>query len=115
MEQLNRVELRGNVGSIKIQEFSDNKVIRLSLATNYVYKTKDGNSAIETTWHNVSAWQNQRGMPDFSKIVKGMPIYVVGRLRFREFEGSDGEQKQYWEVIASRLDLLDANGNTLSL
>lgn len=114
MEQLNRIELRGNVGNVKIQEFSDNKVVRLSVATNYMYKNKDGISTVETTWHNVSAWQNQKGMPDFSRITKGMAVYVVGRLRFRAFEGADGDQKQFWEVIASKLELLDSEGNTLA-
>ncbi len=106
MEQLNRIELRGNVGNIKVQTVGNNEVARFSLATNYVFKGRDGNAVIETTWHNVSAWSG-RGMPDFAKIGKGTPLYVCGRLRTQRFTGSDGMERQVYEVVASRVELVD--------
>ena len=42
MEQLNRIELRGTVGSVRLQTFSDNMVARFTLATNFAYKDKEG-------------------------------------------------------------------------
>ncbi len=49
MEQINRIELRGNVGNVKLQNVGNSEVIRFSLATNYAFKGKDGNPVIETT------------------------------------------------------------------
>ena len=64
MEQINKIELRGNVGNVKLQTVGNNENIRFSVATNYAYKDKEGRPVIETTWHNVTAW-NGKGMPDF--------------------------------------------------
>ena len=87
MEQLNKIELRGNVGNNKVQVVGDNQVARFSVATNYVFKGKDGTAVIETTWHTVVAWSG-RGMPeDLNKITKGAPVYVTGRLRQQRFTG----------------------------
>ncbi len=106
MEQINKIELRGNVGNIKIQKVGDNEVARISLATNYVYKGKDGTPVIETTWHTISAW-NGKGMPDFSKITKGALLHVFGRMRSQKFEGSDGTERQIYEVLANRLSIVE--------
>ena len=68
---INRVELRGNVGSEpRINEVGESKVIRFSLATNETFKDRNGVLKEETTWHSVSAWAG-RGMPDFNEIKKG--------------------------------------------
>ena len=115
MEQLNKIELRGNVGNIRIQAVGDNEVAHFSLATNYAYKGKDGIPVIETTWHNIVAW-NGKGMPDFKKILKGSSVYVTGRIRFQKFNGSDGTEKQIYEVLANRVVIVESDdaGMTVS-
>ena len=104
MEQINKIELRGNVGNVKLQTVGNNENIRFSVATNYVYKDKEGRPVIETTWHNVTAW-NGKGMPDFHKIDKGTLVHVMGRLRTQKFEGNDGAEKQIYEVLANRIEI----------
>ena len=42
MEQINKIELRGNVGNVKLQTVGNNENIRFSVATNYAYKDKEG-------------------------------------------------------------------------
>lgn len=106
MEQLNRIELRGNVGNIRISEVGESKVARFSVATNFIYKGKDNEGVVETTWHNVVAWSG-KGMPDFTAITKGAPVYVTGRIRTSRFTGSDGTEKTVYEVVASKIDVLD--------
>ena len=49
MEQLNKVELIGTVGTIRMTEVGEASSARLSLATNYAYRSKDGAAVIETT------------------------------------------------------------------
>lgn len=102
MEQLNRIELRGNVGNIRISAAGSGQVARFSLATNFLYKNRDGEAVVETTWHNVVAW-NTKGMPDFSLITKGCPVYVCGRLKSSKYTGSDGVERQSYEVVANKL------------
>lgn len=103
MEQLNRIELRGNLGNVRFSETGTGKMARFSLATNYLYKNKDGDGAVETTWHNVVAWES-RAIPDLGIIEKGSPLYVCGRVRCSRYTAADGTEKQSFEVIAARID-----------
>ena len=109
MEQLNRIELRGNVGNVRFSETGTGKMARFSLATNYLYKNKDGDGAVETTWHNIVAWSG-KGMPEFSAISKGCPLYVCGRLKISRYTGNDGIEKQIYEVIANRMSVVEDSG-----
>lgn len=106
MEQLNRIEIRGNVGSVKIQTVGDKRVMKLTIATNYVYKDKDGEPVIETTWHVVTVWEG-RNMPDFSKFEKGVKVHVIGRLRNQKYMGSDGIERTAYDIQASKVALLE--------
>ena len=55
MEQLNRIELKGIVGNVRIQTFDESRMARIGLATNYAYKDRDGAAVIDTSWHNIIA------------------------------------------------------------
>ena len=50
MEQINKVELRGNVGMVYLNKAGGRRAIRISLATNVGYHASDGSPVIETTW-----------------------------------------------------------------
>lgn len=52
MEMLNRVELKGFVGSVKVEEVGQMEQARFSVATNYTYKKKDGEIVVETTCYS---------------------------------------------------------------
>ena len=107
MEQLNRIELRGNVGNNKVQIVGESQVARFSLATNYLFKGKDGNGVVETTWHNVVAWSG-KGMPDnLDKIEKGAAVHVIGRLRQQRFTGQDGIERTIYEVLAKTVEIIE--------
>ena len=94
------------MGNIRISEVGESKVARFSVATNFIYKGKDNEGVVETTWHNVVAWSG-KGMPDFTAITKGAPVYVTGRIRTSRFTGSDGTEKTVYEVVASKIEVLD--------
>lgn len=106
MEQINKIELRGNVGSVKVQSCRGQKVANFTLATNYVYKGSNGEPVIETTWHNVTAWAG-KGMPDFDVIAKGSKVYVCGRLRSQRYNDAEGNEKVAYDVLAKRLIVID--------
>ena len=71
MEPLNRIELRGFVGSVYVKDFGNTKATNFSLATNYAYKDKSGGPVIETTWFRIIAW-------DAPQIKKGDTVQVLG-------------------------------------
>ncbi|MBO7547308.1 MAG: single-stranded DNA-binding protein [Bacteroidales bacterium] len=106
MEQLNKLELRGNVGFSRVQVFNSRKVARFSVATNYAYKDRDGMPVIETTWHNVSAWEG-RDIVDPELIRKGTKVHVIGRLRAQNYTDKDGQERDTFEVLATKVELLE--------
>ena len=105
MEQLNKIELRGTVGSIRLQNYNNANVAHLTLVTNYAYKDKDGAPVIETTWHNVTAWEG-REIRDLSSIEKGSKLYVLGRMRTQKYTLADGTDRYSFEVIARRIVII---------
>lgn len=106
MEQLNRIELRGTVGSIRIQEISGANVANFTVATNLAYRDKDGCAIIETTWHNVTAWES-KDIQGLDRIEKGSKVHLVGRIRNQRFCGSDGVERTMYEVVARTVELID--------
>ena len=106
MEQINRIELRGMVGNVKIQNYTDAVVARLTVATNYAYKDKTGNAVIETAWHNVIAREG-RNIQGLEELKRGDKVYLTGRLRYSKYTGSDGVERVACDVVANRLVVLD--------
>ncbi|MBO6248454.1 MAG: single-stranded DNA-binding protein [Bacteroidales bacterium] len=109
MEQLNRIEIRGNVGSVNILKVGNTRVAHFSVATNFAYKDRNGEPVIETTWHNVTAWEGNKGIPSLDLISKGFPVYVVGRLRVQKYISGDGTERTSYDVIANTLEIVDSN------
>lgn len=105
MEQLNRVEIRGNVGSIRLQPVGNSLAAHLTVATNYAYKDRSGAPVIETTWHNVNAWQG-KGIDDLQKIERGDKIYVCGRFRVQKYIGDDQIERTLYEISARNLSVI---------
>ena len=105
MEHLNQVELRGVIGSVKIDEVADTYVARFSMATNYTFKDREGYVVIETTWHSVTAWQGP-GAPNLNKLAKGDKVHVLGRLRQRQYISDSGEKRSTIDVLAHSVELI---------
>lgn len=102
---LNRIELRGNAGQdARIMKVGDNTVARFNIATNETFKDRTGTLREETTWHSITAWSG-KGMPDFTRIRKGVCVYVIGRIRQNRYTTADGEEKSFMEVLASRVNI----------
>ena len=99
MEQLNRIELKGTVGSVYVKDFQNTKCTNFSLATNYSYVSKDGTPVIETTWHRIIAWE-------CPEITKGSHVHVIGRLRAQRFTDANGNPQTVYEVMASEVKVL---------
>ena len=108
MEQLNCIEIRCNVGAVRLQVVGNSRVAKISVATNYVYKGRDGEPVIETTWHYISAWEG-KNMPYLTSIRKGDKVHVFGRLRSQRYTAADGTERTAYDVLASKLSVIDTD------
>ena len=106
MDHINKIELQGRVGNVRTNEHNGTRVANFSLATDLLYRTKDGSAVSETTWHNVVAWES-REMPNVQNICVGMPLNVTGRLRTSRYTTADGTEKIFYEVLANRIRIIE--------
>ncbi len=105
MDHLNRFEVNGRVGNIRHAEVNGSKVTNFSIVSEYLYKTRDG-AVMETTWFNVTAWHN-REMNNLENLAKGTPVHVSGRIRSSKYTNSDGVDRHFYEIMATRVDFLN--------
>ena len=73
-------------------------VCNFSVATNRVYKDRDGKKQEQTDFHNVVVFGKQADTVN-QYLKKGSSVYVEGRMQTRSWE-QNGEKKYRTEVIA---------------
>ena len=108
MEQINRIELLGIVGSVRLQYINDKQMAKFTVATNRAYKNRDGAPVIDTQWHNVTAFEG-KNVQDLDKIEKGRAVRVRGRLQVQRYTGIDGIERMSVDVICTHLQLIPAD------
>jgi len=77
------------------------QVCTFSLATNRVYKDRDGNRQEATDYHNIVVFGKQ-GENCAKYLFKGNSAFVEGRLQTRSWE-RDGQKQYRTEIIADRV------------
>ncbi|MCE9541016.1 single-stranded DNA-binding protein [Candidatus Kaiserbacteria bacterium] len=73
-------------------------VCNFSIATNRVYKDKDGKKQEQTDFHNVVVFGRQADTVN-QYLKKGSSAYIEGRMQTRSWE-QNGEKKYRTEVVA---------------
>lgn len=104
-QYINKVELQGNIGSIRTNKLSNSTVTNFTLATNYAYKDREGAAVIETTWHNCVAFEGP-AIQNLDKLAKGTPVHITGRLRTNKYTDNNGVERSYSEVFVKTLEIL---------
>ena len=74
------------------------QVTSFSIATNRVYKDKDGNRQEATEYHNIVVFGRQAETSG-QYLKKGQNVLVEGRLQTRSWE-QDGQKKYRTEIVA---------------
>lgn len=78
---------------------SGQNVCSFGVATNRVYRDRDGNKQEQTDFHDIVVFgKTAETVSQYMK--KGSSILVEGRLQTRSWEGKDGEKKYRTEIIA---------------
>lgn len=102
---INKVMLYGNLTRDPEMRAlpSGMQVTSFSVATNRVYKDRDGNKQEQTEFHNAVVFGRQaETVAQYLK--KGSSVYVEGRLQTRSWDDKETGKKQYrTEVVADRV------------
>jgi len=115
MRSLNRVTLIGHLAAeVESRQTKSGKFLAIfPVATNHVYKDKDGKKQDKVDFHRIVAW-NRRGEICEKYLAKGTAVYLEGRLINRSFENKKGETQYRTEIVASDINILtwkrDKNG-----
>ena len=106
MEFLNRIELKGVVGRADTNSYNGHTVCNFSVVTEASVVDREGNSTVEPTWFNVSAWAGVQGTEDLNRIQKGVWVHVIGRLRVRKYVTQDNEERSSIEIPARLVEII---------
>ena len=102
---LNKVMLIGNLTrdpELKALP-SGQQLCNLGVATNRVYKDKDGQQQKATEFHSVVVWGRQAETCG-QYLKKGQSVMVEGRLQTRSWDDQTSGQKRYkTEIVADRV------------
>lgn len=78
------------------------KVATFSVATNRVYKDRDGNRQESTDFHNIVVFARQaETVAQYLK--KGRGVFIEGRMQTRSWDAQDGTKRYRTEVVADRV------------
>jgi len=102
MQQLNSVTLRGIIGTVRVSDVADTKVVNMTVATNYAYKNMASEVILETTWHRIVGFEKSLGI-DVTAFSRGDKVEIRGRIRNQRYTGEDGAERTMSEVLASRI------------
>ena len=99
---INRVDLQGRIGTVRVHSVGDQLVSNFSLQTEHHYELKDGSGPVcECTWHNCVAYEG--GDVDTQGMTRGSLVHVCGRMRNNRYTAADGSERTFTEVIDSSL------------
>src|SRR3989338_4115095 len=108
---LNKVMLIGNVvrdPDIRTTP-SGQSVASFSIATNFVWKDKEGQRQQRAEFHNIVAWR-RLGEIVGQYLKKGSKVYLEGRLQTRSWDDQNGIKRFRTEVVADNMIMLDKAG-----
>ncbi len=81
---------------------SGGKVTTISIATNRVWKDKNGVKQENTDYHSVVIFGAQAETVE-RYLKKGSSAFVEGRIQTRSWDGPDGQKKYKTEIVAERV------------
>ena len=108
MAGINKVILVGNLGKDPEVRYLEGgtAVANFPIATSETFKDRtSGDKKTNTEWHNIVAW---RGWAEIAEkyLKKGSQIYLEGKLRTRQWQDKDGNNRYTSEIVADNLQML---------
>ena len=81
---------------------SGNQVTNFGIATNRVYRDRDGNKQETTEFHNIVVFGRQ-AETCAQYLKKGQSVLIEGRIQTRSWDGQDGQKRYRTEIVADRV------------
>jgi single-strand DNA-binding protein len=89
------------------------KVCTLGIATNRVWKDKNGQRQEAADFHNVVVFGRQ-AETTAQYLKKGSNLLVEGRMQTRSWDGQDGQKKYRTEIVADRIQFGTRSGGAVA-
>ena len=107
MNGINDVTLLGNLtDEPQIRATSNGKkVASFSIATNESHKDQSGNWVSEAEYHRVIAWEGLANTVE-KCLHKGSPVFVKGKIKTRQYQGKDGQNRYVTEILINQIVLI---------
>lgn len=107
MKGFNQVIIMGNVTRDPELKFipSGTAVTTLGVATNRAWKTPEGEKKEEVEFHDVVLWGKLAELAN-QYLKKGNGVFIVGRLKTRNWDGQDGVKRFKTEIVASEMSFV---------
>lgn len=80
------------------------RVTSFSVATNRVFKDKEGNKQEQVEFHNIVLWGRLAEIAS-QYLVKGQEVLIEGRIQTRSWDGQDGSKKYRTEIVGELMQL----------
>jgi len=104
MKNINKVMLAGNiVRDAEVVQVGSYSVVKFTVATTRKWTDSSKNKKEETEFHNVERW-NSEGIAKF--LLKGVPVFVEGRIKSEKFEKRDGTKGSSFKIMADDVSIL---------
>ncbi len=112
MQSLNRAQIIGHLTRDPELKYTPNgqAVTSFGVATNMVWKDKDGQKQERAEFHNIVAWRKLAEICA-EYIKKGRQVYIEGRLQTRDWEGQDGVKRYRTEIVADNVVFLGSRND----
>ena len=109
MLELNKVLLIGNLTrDPELSNLSSGTALaKLGMALNRRYKDKSGEAKEEVCFVDVEAWGKTAEFCS-NYLAKGRRVFVEGRLKYSQWEGSDGSKRNKLTITADRVQFADS-------
>lgn len=108
---VNKVILIGRLGRDPEMRYTGGgtPVCNFTLATDEVFRDKNGQMQRRTEWHRIVAWAKLAEQCS-QLLSKGKLAYVEGRLQTREWDDRDGNKRRTTEIVINRMRILTPKG-----
>ncbi len=111
---VNKVILIGRLGRDPELKYtpSGGPVAKFSIATDEVFKYRNGEQEKRTEWHNIVAW-NKLAEICGQYLTKGKQVYIEGSIRSRQWDDKNtGAKRTAYEIVAQKMTMLGSRADS---
>ncbi len=108
---VNKAILIGRLGKDPEVRYTPDGVMVTSftLATDEVWKDKNGERVQKTEWHRIVTFRQLAEICG-KYLAKGKLVFVEGKIQTRAWDDKDGNKRYTTEIVASNMQMLDSKG-----